>query len=208
VAARHGGDTDTQRGITVAPTEANLGQSPTSVESCWANKLGRRTLASVSGARYKKAAPACDYIVLSCARRFRVTTRKSQLSCDRVFTWRRLDSSFHPICRDDTEEDGAGNLTLALPVFRLMRAPQSAVREHNVRFARALLLLLRTCWRRIREFIVHHLQGGPYLLLVCAVPDLLSDLLWHSRRDEAWRLSAPYENSALSKRAASSSRTS
>ncbi len=103
-------------------------------------------------------------------------TNEKHLSCDRVFTWRRLDSGFHPVRRDSGEENPDGNLILALPVFRPMRSSQSATAGREHWMAKACLLL-RSCWRRIWRFVVQHLHGGPYILIIYVLPDFVSERL-------------------------------
>ena len=97
-----------------------------------------------------------------------MATGKRRLSFENVFIWRRVSESFYALCKD---EDTDGNLILALPLFRLMRTKQSATHGPMESGATAAFSLLRAAWRRLRDFVIRHTQGGPYILLVHTLPD-------------------------------------
>jgi len=100
-----------------------------------------------------------------------MATGKRRLSFENVFVWRRVSESFYALCKD---EDSDGNLILALPLFRLMRTKQSATHGLMEYGASAAFALLRAAWRRLQDFVVQCGQGGPYILLVHTLPDVLS----------------------------------
>jgi len=130
----------------------------------------------------------------------RVSAEKYRLTCEKVFTWRRVSSSFDPVRKVIVDETSGGDLTLALLLFRLMGTQRTATAEIAKYGARVLIGRFRTWWRRRWRLVVQHSQAGPYAVLVHLLPDFLSERLKQLQHGQLYAKHARPQSTAADSR--------
>ncbi len=99
---------------------------------------------------------------------------KYRLSSESVFTWRRISICSHPVCKDSEGVDSTGKMMRTLSPFGMTPTKEHVPGEPRQRGVNRSVSKLRSFWQRLRNFVVQDSQGGPYILLVHVLPDIVS----------------------------------